>query len=165
MSHGLPEPPAEPAAIRTLDSLAPKFRIRVAAMLADMTTRGFDPVISESLRTDERQAWLYGMGRDYDDGRGVVTMAPTGNHGWHKFGLAVDVISKRDQWDAPKRFWDALGAAAFRHQLAWGGLWTKFADRPHVQFGAPMRQAPSARAAELFAEGGVEAVWKEVGAI
>jgi peptidoglycan L-alanyl-D-glutamate endopeptidase CwlK len=162
MSHGLPDPPDEPGAIRALDCLAPKFKVRVAAMLADMETRGFDPIVIESCRSDARQAWLYGMGREWDDGRGIVTNAPTGIHSWHRFGLAVDVISERDEWNAPARFWNALGSAALRHQLSWGGLWLRFADKPHVQHGAPMRQSPSSRAVQLEAEGGLLAVWKEV---
>ncbi len=165
MTGALPLPPAEPAAIRTLDVLAPKFRVKVASMLADMETRGLDPVVAESFRSDDRQAWLWGFGRDYDDGRGIVTNASTGVHSWHRYGLAVDVVSERDGWDAPGRFWNALGSAALRHQLAWGGLWLRFADKPHVQFGAPMRQSPSSRAAELLAAGGLEAVWKEVQAL
>lgn len=160
----LPPPPPEPKADRTLSSLAPGFRRKVEAMLADMEVRGFDPMISEGFRSDERQAWLYGFGRDYDDGRGVVTNAPTGIHSYHRYGLAVDVISKSSEWNAPKRFWDAIGSAALRQGLSWGGLWTKFPDRPHVQF-SPMPQGPSSKAIELLASGGMEAVWREVDAL
>jgi len=165
MSHGLPDAPDEPDVNRSLDCLAPLFRVRVLAMLGQMRNdEGLDPIISESCRTDERQAWLFGFGREWDDGRGVVTHAATGNHGWHKFGLAVDVISQDDQWDAPASFWRALGVAARAQGLAWGGDWPKFKDLPHVQFGPPMRQAPSSRAAELWAQGR-EVLWREVGAL
>lgn len=163
MSHGLPEPPAEPPVIRDLECLAPGFRAKLTRMLAHLSSLGFDPVIAESCRTDERQAWLYGFGREYDDGRGVVTHADTGDHGWHKFGLAVDVISLAHGWDAPAEFWKALGGCAHVEGLAWGGDWHQ-ADLPHIQFGAPMRAAPSPRAAELYASGGVHAVWQAVGA-
>jgi hypothetical protein len=165
MSHGLPNPPDEPEVNQSLECLAPKFRVRVVSMLSDLSIRGFDPIIAESCRSDERQAWLFGFGREWDDGRGVVTQAPTGAHSWHRYGLAVDVISLRHGWDAPSSFWNALGSSALRHSLAWGGYWPRFADRPHVQFGPPMRQAPSSRAVELAADGGLVAVWKEVGAL
>jgi peptidoglycan L-alanyl-D-glutamate endopeptidase CwlK len=161
----LPPPPPEPPADTSLDHLAPGFRRRVAAMLADMETRGFDPVIAEAFRSDERQAWLWGFGRDYDDDRGIVTNAPNGIHSWHRFGLAVDVISKRKGYNAAKSFWDALVGAALRQGLSSGALWPRFKDEPHVQFGPPMRQSPSSRAADLLASGGVEAVWAEVGAL
>ena len=38
-----------------------------------MKLRGLDAIVAETLRTDERQEFLYGFGRDYDDGRGIVT--------------------------------------------------------------------------------------------
>ncbi len=164
MSHGRRDPPPEPTVMQSLECLAPGFRKKLTAMLAHMSSLGFDPVIAESCRSDERQAWLYGFGRDWDDGRGKVTNAMTGDHSWHKFGLAVDVISLSNGWDAPDAFWNALGACAHVQGLSWGGAWEGFADRPHVQYGAPMRQAPSSRAAQLYATGGKEAVWAEVGA-
>jgi len=165
MSHGLPNPPSEPRPQRDVECLAPKFRARVVAMLAALSAAGFDPVISESCRTQERQEWLYGFGRDWDDGRGVVTNAPNELHSWHGYGLAVDVISQQHGWEPSPRFWQQLGECARAEGLAWGGDWPKFPDRPHVQAGRPMRQAPSKRAAELLAVGGFEAVWKEVGAL
>jgi D-alanyl-D-alanine carboxypeptidase len=133
-------------------------------MLGHMTALGHDPVIQESVRSDARQAWLFGFGRDYDDGRGIVTQASTGEHSWHRYGLAVDVISKSKGWDAPDEFWSDLGLCARAEGLVWGGDWPRFADRPHVQFGAPMRQAPSSDASALYASGGAFAVWRAVGA-
>jgi len=164
VSHGLPDPPAEPPINQSLDGLAPKFRMKLDAMFAHLIKLGFDPIVAESLRSEERQAWLYGFGRDYDDGRGIVTQAQTGGHSWHRYGLAVDVVSKAHGWDAPSRFWRALGACAHIEGLVWGGEW-EFKDWPHVQFGGPMRVSPSSHAAQLFATGGYEAVWKEVGAV
>lgn len=164
MTHFGVVPPEVPA-IRTLDGLAPKFREKVERVIERMHQFGRDATIAESLRTDERQAYLYGFGREYDDGRGIVTNAPTGNAGWHKFGLAVDIISASQQWDAPSAFWTFLGVCAHSEGLAWGGEWPTFADRPHVQWGPPMRRSPSSRARELFLNGGIEAVWREVDAL
>jgi peptidoglycan L-alanyl-D-glutamate endopeptidase CwlK len=157
--------PPEVPAIRTLDGLAPKFRAKVERLIDAMHAKGYDATIAESLRTDERQHFLYGFGRDYDDGRGVVTNAPTADAGWHKFGLAVDIISSSQEWDAPLRFWVMLGALAQHEGLAWGGAWDRFPDRPHVQWGEPMRRSPSRHAVELYAGGGLEAVWREVQAL
>lgn len=164
MSHGLPDPPSDIPAIKSLDGLAPGFSARVQNMLANMIVDGWDPVIAESLRSDARQRYLYGFGREYDDGRGIVTHAMSGVHSWHRYGLAVDVISKKSGWDASESFWQALGVAARNEGLVWGGDWTKIRDMPHVQFGPPMRQSPSSRAVQLFDNGGYAAVWKEVGA-
>lgn len=157
--------PPEVPVIRSLDGLAPKFRTRVEAMLIELEAKGFDPMIAESLRTAERQRYLYGFGREYDDGRGIVTYSSTGHASWHYYGLAVDVISRAKRWNAPSSFWCALGESATAHGLAWGGNWPTFPDKPHVQFGAPMRSSPSSRIYALYESGGIEAVWKEVGAI
>lgn len=161
----LPAPPHEVAASRDLSDLAPRFRERLIEALASLRAAGHDPAVAEAFRTPERQAYLYGFGREYDDGRGIVTNAASAFTSWHGYGLAVDVISASQGWDAPRSFWDALGAAAERAGLTWGGRW-KFADLPHVQWGPPMRVSPSPRAAELLREGGgLRAVWREVGAL
>lgn len=172
----LPRPPREVPPERSLDGLAPKFRLALARTLHAMHLDGFDPVVFETLRTDERQSFLFGFGRAYDDGRGVVTHSRTADRTWHKYGLAADVISHRYRWDASAAFWQALGDHARAEGLRWGFDWDmdgvpttadpdeRFADRPHVQWGKPMLRSPSPRAAELFRAGGVEAVWQEVGA-
>jgi len=120
-------------------------------------------MIAETLRTDERERWLYGFGREYDDGRGKVTNSEDADESWHAFGLAADIWEVTHLWKAPHSFWTALGEHAEAQGLTWGGRWHR-ADLPHVQFGRPMRVSPSPRAARLQATGGNEAVWREVGA-
>jgi peptidoglycan LD-endopeptidase CwlK len=161
----LPSPPPEVPADQSLLELAPKFQAKVKELLDRMRARGWDAVVAESVRTNARQQWLYGFGRQYDDGRGIVSNSQDGDETWHHFGLAVDIISEKQEWDAPPRFWNDLGANAVALGLSWGGNWSSFPDKPHVQAGPPMRQSPSPRAARLLADGGMEAVWKEVGAL
>lgn len=150
MSYGIIPP--EPPVIRSLDGLAPKFRAALLSVFPALD----ESSISESLRTDARQRWLYGFGREYDDDRGIVTNAPTGATGWHMFGLALD-------------FKDAALVRANAQRLREAGValgmdWPTFVDGPHTQHGAPMRRSPSSEAAALFASGGYEAVWAAVGA-
>lgn len=164
MTHGRPDPPREVPVNRSLDGLAPRFRVRVEKVLLRMGELGHDAIVFESNRSSARQRYLYGFGREYDDGRGIVTYSHDGDESWHHYGLAVDIISKALQWDAPRAFWADLGHIAIKEGLHWGGVW-RFRDLPHVQFGSPMRQSPSPRAARLLASGGMEAVWKEVGAL
>lgn len=161
----LPSPPPEPPEITSLDVVAPKLRAGITAAIEKLRQRGLDPIIRETRRTDERQAWLFGMGRDYDDGRGIVTNAASGIHTWHYYGCAVDITSRKDGDDAEGLFWYHVGIAVEAQGLAWGGRWTRFTDRPHIQLGAPMRRSPSSKALELFNEGGTEAVWREVGGL
>jgi len=158
----LPLPPVEVPNSTDVSKLAPRFRAAVIAALNEMRAAGYDPIISETIRSNERQQFLYGFGRSYDDGRGIVTNSQDALHTWHGFGLAVDVISRSRQWDAPDDFWQALGVAARDEGLHWGGDWPEFKDKPHIQWGDPMLRSPSAHAAELLAEGGLPAVWREV---
>lgn len=175
----LPPPPPEPRAITSTDQLAPKFRTALAEVLMDLAHLGLRPIIRESFRTDERAAWLYGMGRTWDDGRHVVTEAPNGLRTWHRYGLAADVGDRRyEAGQEPTAFWDALDAAAMAHGLTSGRDWNRnnipdaqepgkhFCDLPHVQWWCEgMHVSPSDHAIALLQSGGVEAVWRNVGAI
>lgn len=154
--------PKEPPRSADLAKCAPKFVEKVKDLLTRMEAQGYDPIVYEATRSDARQMWLYGFSRDYDDGRGCVTHAPTAFKAWHIYGLAVDIISRSKAWDASDGFWTALRTEAEALGLESGGKW-KMADKPHVQW-APMRTTPSDHAQVLYDEGGPMAVWKEVGA-
>lgn len=154
----LPPAPKEVPLQRTLDGLAPRFRAAIIAVLAQLP----DAVVAESIRTPERQAYLYGFGRDYDDGRGIVTNAASQLTSWHGYGLACDIVHATKWWDAPPAWFRTMGEVAKSHGLDWGGDW-RHPDLPHVQFGT-LKDSPSDRARELLAQGGLIAVWREVGA-
>jgi peptidoglycan L-alanyl-D-glutamate endopeptidase CwlK len=159
----LPKPPAEVPRIDALTDVAPQFRAAIANVVADMRAAGFKVRVFETLRTNERQQYLYGFGREYDDGRGPVTKAATAENGWHFFGLAADLVEDdATPWIAPQLFWQTLGLVAERHGCTWGGRW-QVVDLPHLQWGN-CRQSPSERARNLYRQGGREAVWREVGA-
>lgn len=151
--------PPEPPRIFTLDDCAPFFVAEVRNLLDDLKAQGYPPLIFESIRTPERQAWLYGFSREYDDGRGEVTRAATALNGWHAYGLAVDIIHRDRGWKA-EGFFTAMRAAMPKYGLAP----CMASDKPHVQWGK-CRKTPSAESRKLFAAGGREAVWKAVGAI
>ena len=156
----LPAPTFTVPVERSLDGLAPRFRARIEQLVAAVP----DAMVYETLRSEARQQYLYGFGRQWDDGRGIVTNSETNIDTWHGYGLAVDIIHKAKGWDAPADWWDRLGAEAIIRGLTWGGKWT-FKDLPHVQWGPPMRRSPSPSASLLKAKGGNEAVWKVVEAI
>lgn len=164
MPH-LPPPPKEVPACTDLSVCAPRFAQAVRSAIAEMERAGFDPIVSETLRTDARESYLHGFGRLYDDGRGIVTNADNAHESWHGYGLAADLISRAHQWGAPASFWQALGVAAHDEGLAWGGDWPHLVDRPHVQWGDPMRRSPSQQAEDLRRAGGLNAVWAAVGAV
>lgn len=168
--------PKEVPVCREISGLAPKFRDKIERVLERMVNAGHEPFIFETHRTSERQQFLYGFGRAYDDGRGLVTYSHDARDTWHGYWLAVDIICRRKYWNAPDRFWADLGAACAAEGLCWGDDWDgdgirtgpdndeDFSDRPHVQW-KPMRRKPSLDAQRLFKEGGYRRVWQEVGAV
>lgn len=175
MARGLPAPPREVPVRSSPDDLAPKFRLALDRVLTRMRGEGHDPIVYETFRTDARQEFLYGFGRLYDDGRGVVTHSRTAEDTYHGYGLAADIISKSKHWGAGEGFWESLGRACRAEGLLWGDDWDNdgvrvgpdpdesFSDRPHVQF--PKRRSPSPLAKKLRAEGRQAEVWVLAGAI
>lgn len=153
--------PPEPPRQHDHHACAPQFASAIDRVISRLTASGFDPVVYEAIRTEARQTWLYGFGRDYDDGRGIVTHAATARNGWHLFGLATDIISRAHGWDNPA-FFDALRAAYIAEGLTAGASW-QMADRPHGQWGH-CRTTPSDESSTLYDNGGMAAVWAAVGA-
>jgi len=154
--------PKEVPAQRTSAGSAPKLVEAVNAMLADLAG-GLPETPFEWLRTPERQTFLYGFSRIYDDGRGNVTNAATHLESWHGFGLACDIVEKdATPWNAPVSFWNDIGDAAEAHGLTWGGRWRR-PDLPHVQWGrCPLKPSDADRI--LYGVQGIHAVWDKYGA-
>ena len=155
MTNVPPEVPVQ----SSLDGLAPLFAQKVQILLSRVPYAK----VAETTRTNARQVYLYGFGRDYDDGRGIVTHSHDALDTWHHYGLACDIIHSRYGWDARWSWWMELGHVARTLGLTWGGDW-KMADNPHVQWGPPMRRSPSPSAAKLWAMS-PDALWREVGAV
>lgn len=140
---------------RDLDQLAPKMRACVKAALAECEASGLDAYVYEAMRDQATQTEYYRRG---------VTRAKRAASSWHFYGLAVDVISRKRGWSVTRQ-WRADVTRIFKkHGLDWGGDWKGFVDPPHYQFGT-LRASPSARARQLYNAGGLEAVWREVGAL
>jgi peptidoglycan L-alanyl-D-glutamate endopeptidase CwlK len=137
-----------------LARLAPKMCAAVEAVLRDCEAAGLDAVVYETMRSQALQAVYFQRGASH---------ASSVLHSWHAYGLAADIISRSKGWDVPQSWWERYGVIAKAHGLTWGGEWPTLRDYPHVQWGR-CRVSPSDRARELLAEGGVEAVWAEVGA-
>jgi len=138
--------------------LAPKLREIAVCETRFLQLSSYDVVVYESTRSRELAELYFALG---------VSKAKNELYSWHGYGLAFDVISKSrgwDAWDDPDWF-EPVVAAYEGRGLRWGGRWEKFVDRPHFQFGEGMRDSPSDHARELFAAGGYEAVWKNVGAM
>jgi len=84
----------------------------------------------QGLRTYKQQDALYAKGRTTE---GPIVTNAKGGYSWHNFGLAVDYVF----WDGKRWTWEGdyarIGIIAKNLGLEWGGSWTKFPDRPHIQ--------------------------------
>lgn len=116
----------EPARIKTVDRLVPYVAIRVKVVLSALKARGFDPIVFESLRTDERQRYLYAIGRTIQKNRKPVTYTM---HSRHMVGKAADIISKSRGWDHPAFF------KALKEEASKVGMKTLSFEACHIQFG------------------------------
>lgn len=146
-----------------LGLLAPRFRDAVEAAIASCQDAGLDAMVYEAYRSQELQALYYARGRTIIPPRRPVTYAPTNLHSWHGYGLAVDVVHRRDYWKpAGGERWFRDVAQVFKDQglCKWGGDWTK-PDTPHFQWHL-CKPSPSDEARRLLANGGMEAVWERV---
>jgi D-alanyl-D-alanine carboxypeptidase-like protein len=148
----------------TFYGCAPKFVGAVYEALAALDGGRLENPF-EWRRTPERQLYLYGFGRTYDDGRGIVTNAETPYKTWHYYGLAVDVVEKDNTpWDAPESFWLSIAEAAEKTgRLTSGYRWTK-PDKPHLQWGL-CPSSPSSQDIALAKSSGIQAVWRKYNAV
>jgi hypothetical protein len=123
--------PKEPKRQTSLDTLEDYVAARVRRILAAMQARGYDAVAYEAARTEERQRWLYGVGRTHSLTRKPVTWTL---HSLHiprngGKGKAVDIISKSRGWNWPE-FYDALAEEAKKE-----GMHPIDVERCHIQWG------------------------------
>lgn len=171
---GLPPAPPEPQRCSDVGQLAPGFQWRLGLVLKDANARlakagapyRFD--VFETVRTNERQEWLFGSGRTY---RGSwLTNASTAEYGWHFFGLGADCVPRPVladgslgdfTWDVPQSVWQTLHDAANANGCTTGLNWTSI-DADHVQ-PSGIRISPSALSRSLYASGGLQAVWAATG--
>ncbi|MCK9570385.1 M15 family metallopeptidase [Candidatus Pacearchaeota archaeon] len=95
----------EPKRNNDINTLVPYVRERVEHVLAAMRARGYDPIVFEAKRSQERQKWLYGIGRTHSLNQRPVTWTMNSKH---LVGKAVDIISASKLWNASAAFWKAL---------------------------------------------------------
>jgi len=145
-----------------LSKLAPKFRTAVEAALTECANRGLDALVYEAYRSQALQARYYARGRTQIPPSQPVTNAPSNLLSWHGYGLAVDVISKAQGWNAGEPWFTQVAAVFKDAGCAWGGDWTQ-RDQPHFQWGL-CKPSPSPLAREIVASQGVRGVWIAVGA-
>lgn len=111
--------------------LDPVFVTKLNLFEKKLAARGIRVIMTWGYRSIAEQNRLYAIGRT-TPGKKVTNAR--GGYSWHNFGLAADyafVIGGKVTWDGP---WDIFGQVARECGLEWGGSWSGFKDRPHVQW-------------------------------
>jgi peptidoglycan L-alanyl-D-glutamate endopeptidase CwlK len=100
----------------------------VRAVLGDLQSEWGDVWVAEGQRTPAQQRAKFEAG----------VSQLKGSRSPHVKGLGADIVLHRYGWETPgggsHPFWQALGAAAQRHGLEWGGSWRTFKDWAHVEW-------------------------------
>lgn len=94
---------------------------------------GFKVLVTDTVRDDEYQAYLYAQGRTRPGS--IITNSKTPTFHNVKAGLAFDVcqnIKGREYND--EKFWQAVGRIGKQIGFTWGGDWKNPVDKPHFQW-------------------------------
>lgn len=114
--------------IRDLSKLKPVAEEACRLLFQECYKAGIKNIfITETLRTKERQAYLYAQGRTRPGNK--VTWTLNSNH---FDGLAWDIaVSGPDLYDVTTL--NKVGAIAKKLGITWGGSWSTNIDRPHFE--------------------------------
>lgn len=128
----------DPHRLVRLRGCHPELKARVKALIEELAQQGLELVLTQGVRTVAQQQALYAQGR-YKPGKIVTNcdgLVRVSNHQPKSdgYGYAVDVAWRNAHgditWEGP---WPTLGTVAAAHGLIWGGNWTTFQDRPHLE--------------------------------
>lgn len=126
---------------RSLDALAGVHPDLIKVVKRAIETTKQDFLVTEGLRTTQRQQDLYAQGRTKPGS--IVTKADgVKNKSNHQaksdgYGHAVDLVPYPVDWNSERKFRDIanamlLAASELRVKIQWGGNW-KFTDLPHFE--------------------------------
>jgi peptidoglycan L-alanyl-D-glutamate endopeptidase CwlK len=103
------------------------------ALLILCKDKGIDVILTSTYRDKESQDALYAQGRTTPGKK--VTNAKGGQsmHNWRVAFDVVPVINGKAVWN-DDNLWNRVGEIGESVGLEWGGRWSKFIDKPHLQF-------------------------------
>ena len=114
---------------RSLSDLRPDVKANARLWQAECRAQGLDVEISNTLRDNEYQAYLYAQGRTRPGS--IVTNGKTTT--FHGAGLAIDFYSKSKGW-SDHSFFVRCAAIAKQYGFSWAGDWKSFVEYCHIQW-------------------------------
>ena len=116
-----------------INLLKPKLKRLAEIFIKECKKKGITVVITQTLRTIDRQNKLYAQGRSIP---GKIVTNAKGGQSYHNFGVAFDfaIMEKgRIDWDIRNKKWGEAEKIGQSLGLEWGGAWASFPDLPHFQ--------------------------------
>jgi peptidoglycan L-alanyl-D-glutamate endopeptidase CwlK len=148
----------------------PALAAKIRVLANDLCAEKIYIRVTQGLRSVAEQDALYAQGRTAP---GKVVTNCRGGHSYHNFGLAVDVVPAVGgalvpafvpDWNVEHPAWKKIVEIGTGLGLASGALWRTFKDYPHLQLNGRFPEgAPDDEVRQLFADGGMKAVWDEAG--
>ena len=116
---------------RSLDDLRLDVRANVETLLSLCRAQGLNVLITQTMRDNEYQAYLYAQGRTMPGS--IITNSRTTT--FHGAGLAVDFCEniRGHEYDDAS-FFRNVAIIAKAIGFSWGGDWKGFPDNPHLQW-------------------------------
>lgn len=139
----------EPKQIRSTSRLNKVVEVLLKLAIADCKAKGVTPLIVETIRTQERQYWLFGQGRTaeqlmkyhipvkYAHKGNIVTQVTSSIH---QLRCAVDVVPMRNGaaiWNSNDKDTKILVYTMTQYGFEAGANWKNFKDSPHFQIKLP----------------------------
>lgn len=120
---------------RDLNKLNANAKLAAEYLIEACEAEGLALLITETLRTTERQQELYAQGRT-KPGSIVTQLDGVKQKSIHQYGNAFDVCQniRGKEYDIP--FLQKVGKLGEQIGLEWGGSWKGFVDMPHFQLNA-----------------------------
>lgn len=115
-----------------IQNLLPYIAEHVQSVLDAMRAKGHPMKVTSTYRSFAEQNKLYAQGRTAPGNK--VTNSK-GGQSWHNYRCAADLCFEgNDPWASKNhKLWDIYGEVAKSFGFEWGGDWTSFQDRPHIQ--------------------------------
>jgi hypothetical protein len=121
---------------RNIDHLRPDVAANCKQFLKVCAARGLKVLVTNTVRDDEYQAYLYAQGRTRPGN--LVTNAKKPSFHSDKAGLAFDICkNQKGQEYSDKAFFYACADIGKSMGFEWGGDWKSLVDMPHFQWSGP----------------------------
>lgn len=122
--------------MKDISLLLPKVQSMTQLFLDTCKKKGYNVIITSTVRTAEEQNALYAQGRTTPGN--VVTNAKFGDS-MHNWKVAIDFAPVDANGNIPwnnKALFAKIGEIGESCGFEWGGRWTSFLDLPHLQYTA-----------------------------